>query len=80
MTTAQQDQAIGRGHSGNAARNDAPPSAPVKRSAQESFEGMIGAEDRIADALFGFTRPACGAYFGCPPMHQGRLVLRALGR
>lgn len=116
MTTAQQDQAIGRRRSDNAELDDAPPSAHVKRTAQESFEPeafmlrrsmpwadatmaglvfvafgksfdafeaqlrrMIGAEDGIIDALFGFTRPVSGAYFCCPPMQLGRLDLRALG-
>ena len=116
MTTAQQDQAIGRRRSDNAELDDAPPSAHVKRTAQESFEPeafmlrrsmpwadatmaglvfvafgksfdafeaqlrrMIGAEDGIIDALFGFTRPVTGAYFWCPPMRHGRLDLRALG-
>jgi len=40
---------------------------------------MTGAEDGIADALFGFTRPVTGSYFWCPPMKNGRLDLRALG-
>ncbi len=40
---------------------------------------MIGAEDGIRDALFRFTRPVSGSYFWCPPLHAGRLDLRALG-
>ena len=40
---------------------------------------MVGAEDGIADALFGFSRPIDGAYFWCPPLRAGRLDLRALG-
>jgi putative iron-dependent peroxidase len=97
--------------------DDAPPSAHVKRTAQESFEPeafvvrrsmpwadgaraglvfvafghsfdafeaqmrrMVGEEDGITDALFGFTRPLTGAYFWCPPVGAaGRLDLRALG-
>ena len=39
---------------------------------------MSGAEDGIADALFAFTRPVSTAYFWCPPMHEGRIDLRAL--
>jgi putative iron-dependent peroxidase len=40
---------------------------------------MAGHDDGIADALFGFSRPVTGAYFWCPPMHGGKLDLRALG-
>lgn len=40
---------------------------------------MIGAEDGIRDALFRFTRPISGSYFWCPPVHDGRIDLRALG-
>lgn len=40
---------------------------------------MVGAEDGISDALFTFTRPVTGAYFWCPPLHEGKLDLRALG-
>jgi putative iron-dependent peroxidase len=40
---------------------------------------MAGAEDRIVDALFTFTRPVTGAYFWCPPMRGKKLDLRALG-
>jgi putative iron-dependent peroxidase len=36
---------------------------------------MVGAEDGIADALFQFTRPVTGAYFRCPPLRDGALVL-----
>jgi putative iron-dependent peroxidase len=46
---------------------------------EAQLQRMIGAEDDIVDALFGFTRPVGGAYFWCPPMHAGRLDLRALG-
>jgi putative iron-dependent peroxidase len=116
MTREQQDDAIGRRRSDNVELDDAPASAHVKRTAQESFEpeafvlrrsmpwtdahraGLVfvafgrsfdafeaqwrrmnGAEDGIVDALFGFTRPIGGAYFWCPPMHGGRLDLRAIG-
>lgn len=116
MSPQQQDDAIGRRRSDNVELEDAPPSAHVKRTAQESFEPeafmlrrsmpwadglrcglmfvafgksfdafevqlkrMVGAEDGIVDALFGFTRPVTGAYFWCPPMRDGRLDLRALG-
>ncbi len=116
LSPRQQDDAIGRRRSDNVELEDAPPSAHVKRTAQESFEPeafmwrrsmpwadglrcglmfvafgksfaafevqlqrMVGAQDGIVDALFGFTRPVTGAYFWCPPMRDGRLDLRALG-
>jgi putative iron-dependent peroxidase len=112
----QQDNAIGRRKSDNKELASAPPSAHVKRTAQESFtpeafvwrrsmpwadatqaglvfvafgrsldafeaqlKRMAGAEDRIADALFTFTRPVTGAYYWCPPVRKGRLDLRAIG-
>lgn len=46
---------------------------------EAQLQRMVGAEDGIADALFGFTRPITGAYFWCPPMRDARLDLRALG-
>jgi len=116
MAPAEQDDAIGRRRSDNEELEDAPPSAHVKRTAQESFEPeafvlrrsmpwtdgaraglvfvafgrsfdafeaqlarMVGLEDGVTDALFGFTRPVTGSYFWCPPMTAGRLDLRALG-
>jgi putative iron-dependent peroxidase len=39
---------------------------------------MVGIEDGIPDALFKFTRPISGNYFWCPPVHDGKLDLRAL--
>lgn len=36
---------------------------------------MVGEEDGIVDALFGFARPVSGAYFWCPPVKRGRLDL-----
>ena len=39
---------------------------------------MVGCDDGISDALFNFTRPLTGAYFWCPPLHNGRLDWRAL--
>jgi hypothetical protein len=57
----------------------ATPAAPWFRMRSEALmRRMIGTEDAVADALFGFTRPVSGAYVWCPPMHQGRLDLRAL--
>jgi putative iron-dependent peroxidase len=116
MNAGQQDLTIGRRKSDNMEIDDAPPSAHVKRTAQESFEPaafilrrsmpwsderkaglvfvafgksfdafeallrrMVGAEDGIPDALFGFTRPVSGGYFWCPPIKDGRLDLSMLG-
>ena len=116
MPRLQRDHTIGRDADSNEELDDAPESAHVKRTAQESFtpeafvlrrsmpwaEGnrgglvftafghsfnayeallgrMCGAEDGIVDALFTFSEPETGAYFWCPPMHQGRLDLRAVG-
>jgi putative iron-dependent peroxidase len=39
---------------------------------------MVGLDDGVVDALFGFTRPVTGCYFWCPPMRDGRLDLGAL--
>lgn len=116
MSDQQQDHAIGRRKSDNQELDDAPESAHVKRTAQESFtpeafvlrrsmpwacgsqagfmfsafacsfdafeaqlKRMVGAEDGIIDGLFQFTRPLTGSYFWCPPLHNGRLDLRAVG-
>jgi len=116
MSSRQQDNAIGRRRASNEEIAGAPPSAHVKRTAQETFEPpafvvrrsmpwaeamraglmfvafgasfdafeaqlrrMVGAEDGIADALFGFTRPVTGAYYWCPGMRGGRLDLAPLG-
>ena len=116
MSAAQQDLTIGRRKSDNTEIDDAPPSAHVKRTAQESFapeafvlrrsmpwsEGrkaglvfvafgksfdafeallkrMVGAEDGIPDALFGFTRPVSGSYFWCPPVKDGHVDLSMFG-
>ncbi len=115
MAPADQDDVIGRHRADNEEFDEAPPSAHVKRTAQESFEPeafvvrrsmpwaegfvaglvfvafgrslgafevllhrMVGAEDGIMDGLFRFTRPVTGSTFWCPPMHDGRLDLRAL--
>ncbi|MEN8149114.1 MAG: Dyp-type peroxidase [Planctomycetota bacterium] len=116
MSPETRDHTFGRRISDNEEIDDAPESAHVKRTAQESFtpeafvvrrsmpwadatgEGlvfvsfgknldafeallarMVGAEDGVIDALFGFTRPATGATFWCPPVVNGRLDLSALG-
>jgi porphyrinogen peroxidase len=39
---------------------------------------MIGMEDAITDAMFGFSRPITGAYYWCPPMKDDRLDLSKL--
>ena len=39
---------------------------------------MLGLEDGVVDALFGFSRPHSGGYYFCPPVHEARLDLRAL--
>lgn len=39
---------------------------------------MLGKDDGVTDALFNFTRPLTGAYYWCPPTHDGKLDLRAL--
>jgi len=116
MPQHQQDHTIGRALDTNEELEDAPASAHVKRTAQESFdpeafvlrrsmpwaegnEGglvftafghsfdafeallgrMAGVEDGITDALFSFTEPETGAYFWCPPVHEGLIDLRAVG-
>jgi putative iron-dependent peroxidase len=121
MPAHAQDHAIGRRRSDNDELEDAPESAHVKRTAQESFEPeafimrrsmpwwstspqgvdhaglmfsafghsfdafeaqmrrMLGMEDGISDALFGFSRPLTGCYLWCPPMRNGQLDLRQLG-
>ena len=116
MSEAARDDVFGRRRSDNEELDEAPASAHVKRSAQESFdpeafvlrrsmpwsEGdanglvfvafgrsfdafeailrrMVGEEDGITDALFTFTRPVTGRFFWCPPVHEARLDLRALG-
>jgi putative iron-dependent peroxidase len=40
---------------------------------------MVGAEDGIVDALFGFTQPVTGNHFWCPPSSGAGLDLSALG-
>lgn len=38
---------------------------------------MVGLDDGLVDALFSFTRPVSGGAWWCPPLHDGRLDLRA---
>jgi putative iron-dependent peroxidase len=40
---------------------------------------MVGLDDGIVDALFGFTRPVTGGVYWCPPIRDGRTDLRAAG-
>ena len=112
----EQDHTIGRRRSDNEEIDDAPESAHVKRTAQESFdpeafvlrrsmawagqdgEGlmfvafghsldafeaqlrrMVGLDDGVTDALFGFSRPLTGNYFWCPPVTDGHIDLSAVG-
>ena len=116
MPENAQDHAIGRRRSDNEELDDAPESAHVKRTAQESFspeafvlrrsmpwldgnkgglmfvafghsfdafeaqlKRMVGAEDGIVDALFGFTRPVNVGYYWCPAIKDGKLNLAPLG-
>ena len=39
---------------------------------------MLGMDDGISDALFGFSKPLTGSYFWCPPVKQGKLDLSLL--
>lgn len=116
MSTAEQDAMMGRRRVDNEEIDDAPVSAHVKRTAQESFSPeafvvrrsmpwalgdrsglvfvafghsldayeallrrMAGLEDGVVDGLFQISRPLTGAYAWVPPLHAGRLDLRALG-
>ncbi|MBK6696398.1 MAG: Dyp-type peroxidase [Myxococcales bacterium] len=116
MAPAAKDAAIGRRVSDNEEIDDAPPSAHVKRTAQESFEPeafvvrrsmpwlegeraglsflafgssfdafeaqlgrMLGRDDGVVDALFGFTKATSGDYFWCPPRAGVGVDLRGLG-
>lgn len=45
---------------------------------ETQWRRMLGADDGVADALFGFTRPVTGLSAWCPPLHAGRADLRAL--
>ena len=40
---------------------------------------MTGHDDGISDALFNFTRPLTGGYYGCPPLGAAGVNLQALG-
>jgi putative iron-dependent peroxidase len=116
MPPAARDNLVGRSFETNEELEEAPPSAHVKRTAQESFtppahmvrrsmpyggqrehglyfvafveslarfermlRRMAGMEDGVLDGLFAFSRPITGGYYLCPPVHGGRLDLRALG-
>lgn len=113
---AERDDTFGRRQDDNEEFDEAPESAHVKRTAQESFEPaafmvrrsmpfltpaeagllfvaygesldryervlrrMVGLEDGIVDALFGFSRPVTGGYYWCPPLDGARIALAGLG-
>ncbi|MBK1681166.1 Dyp-type peroxidase [Rhodocyclus tenuis] len=117
LPEGERDHIIGRRRSDNEELADAPESAHVKRTAQESFtpeafvlrrsmpwsEGdscglaflafghsldafeaqlkrMAGLTDGIVDGMFRISRPISGGYYWCPPLLDGHLDLRALGR
>jgi porphyrinogen peroxidase len=40
---------------------------------------MAGLDDGVTDAMFRISKPVSGAYFWCPPMHDGKLDLSRLG-
>ncbi|MFO0591059.1 MAG: Dyp-type peroxidase [Polyangiaceae bacterium] len=40
---------------------------------------MAGLDDGIVDGLMRFSRAVTGGHYFCPPLHEGRLDLRALG-
>ena len=117
LAPAARDAVIGRRRESNEEIPDAPLSAHVKRTAQESFSppafmlrrsmpygdlrehglyfvaygasldpfervlaAMAGLADGTPDALLGMSRPVTGGYYFCPPVHAGRLDLRAFGR
>ncbi len=40
---------------------------------------MVGVDDGIVDALFGFSRPLTGGYYWCPPVRDGHIDLTVLG-
>ena len=46
---------------------------------EAQLKRMIGAEDGIVDALFGFTRPISVGYYWCPAIKDGKLNLTPLG-
>jgi putative iron-dependent peroxidase len=113
----ERDDTFGRRQQDNEEFEEAPPSAHVKRAAQESFEPaafmlrrsmpfltqseagllfiafgesldryervlrrMVGLDDGVVDALFGFSRPVTGGYYWCPPLEGEALDTRWLPR
>lgn len=46
---------------------------------EAQLKRMVGLEDGVTDALFGFTRPVSGAYYWCPALKDGKLDLAPLG-
>ncbi len=47
---------------------------------EAQMQRMVGLDDGIVDGLFRISRPISGGHYWCPPLHDGRLDLRALGR
>jgi len=47
-------------------------------SFEKQLRRMVGLDDGIVDALYGFTRPLTGAYYWCPPVVGGRLAIAGL--
>lgn len=117
LAESDRDNIIGRRRSDNEELEDAPESAHVKRTAQESFspeafvlrrsmpwidgsdaglaflafghsfdafeaqlKRMAGLEDGIVDGMFRISQPVSGGYYWCPPLADGRIDLRAIGR
>ena len=40
---------------------------------------MAGLDDGVVDGLLQFSRAVSGGFYFCPPVHEGRYDLRALG-
>jgi putative iron-dependent peroxidase len=115
MPVAVREAAVGRHQVTNEEIPDAPASAHVKRTAQESFDPpafilrrsmpyggiaehglyfvaygesldrferqlrrMAGRDDGVLDGILSFSRAVTGGYYFCPPLHEGRLDLRAI--
>lgn len=47
---------------------------------ERTLSRMAGRDDGVSDSLLSFTRAVTGGYYFCPPVEDGRLDLRALGR
>ena len=117
LAPVDRDLVIGRRRDSNEEIADAPLTAHVKRTAQESFSppafmlrrsmpygdlrehglyfvaygasldpfervlsAMAGAKDGVPDAILRVSHAVTGGCYFCPPIRDGRLDLRALGR